>query len=342
MRISDFDYALPPELIAQRPVEKRDESRLMVVERQTGSLRHMRFRDLERFLSPADLLVLNNTRVFPARLYGRRNGYSESIEVLLLRRCEGDIWEALVRPGKKAKPGQRLVFDDDGRFEAVVLNSLPEGARELRFEYDGEFWDWIERCGKTPLPPYIRRQVQEPEESDRRRYQTVFARVTGSIAAPTAGLHFTAEMLDRLPHCEITLHVGYGTFKPVRAEQVEEHRIQPEFYEVASEAAERLNRSRAAGGRMIAVGTTTTRVLEHLMARHGEIKAECGWTDLFIYPGFSFKAVDALVTNFHLPKSTLLLLVCAFAGKELIDKAYQEAIQQGYRFYSYGDAMLIL
>ena len=338
MKISDFDYTLPPELIAQYPSEHRDQSRLMVVDRAGRSFQHHRFRDLPQLLSSSDLLILNNTRVIPARLHAHRVDRREKIEVLLLGPVEGDVWEALVRPGKKARPGTRLVFRPD-QFEATVLESPPSAVRRLRFEYSGEFWDWIEKVGQTPLPPYIARP-STPE--DRERYQTVFASVSGSVAAPTAGLHFTPELLDQISHCKITLHVGYGTFKPVSVETVGEHQMDAEYYEIGSEAATRIVAQQRRDGRLIAVGTTTTRVLEHVFSEHQQIVPSEGWTDLFIRPGFDFGLIQGLITNFHLPRSTLLLLVSAFAGKDLIQACYREAVEREYRFYSYGDAMLIL
>ena len=337
MKIADFDYHLPPELIAQYPCEERDQSRLMVVDRVSQSLEHHRFRDLPRFLSSRDLLVLNNTRVIPARLSAYREGRQEKIEVLLLSSLEGDVWEALIKPGKKARPGVRLVFQS-GEFEAQVLGASDSAVRRLRFEYSGNFWEWIERLGQTPLPPYISRQSTT---DDRKRYQTVFASVSGSVAAPTAGLHLTRELLEETSHCKITLHVGYGTFKPVSVESVEEHQMGSEYYEIGSEAATRIAEI-PSNGRVIAVGTTTTRALEHVFSKHQQIAPDRGWTDLFISPGFNFRVIRGLITNFHLPRSTLLLLVSAFAGKELVQKCYREAIARGYRFYSYGDAMLIL
>jgi len=337
VKIADFDYHLPPELIAQYPCEKRDQSRLMVVDRVSQSLEHHRFRDLPRFLSSRDLLVLNNTRVIPARLSAYREGRQEKIEVLLLSSLEGDVWEALIKPGKKARPGVRLVFQS-GEFEAQVLGASDSAVRRLRFEYSGNFWEWIERLGQTPLPPYISRQSTT---DDRKRYQTVFASVSGSVAAPTAGLHLTRELLEETSHCKITLHVGYGTFKPVSVESVEEHQMGSEYYEIGSEAATRIAEI-PSNGRVIAVGTTTTRALEHVFSKHQQIAPDRGWTDLFISPGFNFRVIRGLITNFHLPRSTLLLLVSAFAGKELVQKCYREAIARGYRFYSYGDAMLIL
>ncbi|MDA2934568.1 tRNA preQ1(34) S-adenosylmethionine ribosyltransferase-isomerase QueA [Acidobacteria bacterium AH-259-D05] len=338
MRISDFNYQLPPGLIAQYPSENRDGSRLMVVDRNSQSLEHHQFRDLPRFLSPKDLVVLNNTRVISARLNAWREGRQEKIEVLLLGCLEGDVWEALIKPGRKARPGVCLIFQA-GQFEATVVDDSPTAVRRLHFRYSGEFWNWIEKLGKTPLPPYIGRQ---PVRDDHQRYQTVFAKVDGSVAAPTAGLHFTRELMNQISCCEITLHVGYGTFKPVSVENVEEHEMDAEYYEIGQETTLQIKDQLKEEGRVVTVGTTATRTLEHVFARHQEIVPDCGWTDLFIYPGFKFRVTGALITNFHLPRSTLLLLVSAFAGKDLIEKCYREAIQQKYRFYSYGDAMLIL
>ena len=338
MKISDFDYRLPSQLIAQHPVEKRDGARLMVVDRASGSLQHSWVRDLPRFISGEDLLVLNNSRVIPARLYGHRESRDERIEVLLLRCLQGDMWEALVKPGKKATPGTRLVFLS-GKFEADVVRSTPSAVRILDFKYSGDFHDWIEKLGSVPLPPYLNRR---PTGEDRNRYQTVYADVSGSVAAPTAGLHFTPQLLRQVPHCEITLHVGYGTFKPISSGDVGHHEMDEEYYEVGAAGAQRIAEKADSKGRVIAVGTTTTRALEHIALQHGKIVPGSGWTGLFVYPGFDFKLVEGLLTNFHLPRSTLLLLVCALAGRKLIDRCYREAIQQRYRFYSYGDAMLIL
>ncbi len=338
MDLKDFQYELPPGLIAQHPSSRRDQSRLMVVDRTNGSILHRTFRELPELLRTDDLVVLNDTRVFPARLTGRKSTGGR-IEVLLLRQLSSRRWEALVRPARRCPPGTRLVFEE-GCLGAVVQESGQPEKRQLEFHWEsGEFPDWLSRLGQVPLPPYIQRPN---EEMDRERYQTVFAARTGSVAAPTAGLHFTRELLGRLNHCEITLHVGYGTFRPVQSDRIEEHRMDAEVYSVGQEAAERIRAERDSGGRIVAVGTTTTRVLEHLMLEHGRIEAEDGSTDLFIYPGFRFQAVDALITNFHLPGSTLLMLVAAFGGKELMDEAYEVAVREEYRFYSYGDAMLIV
>ncbi|MEE8350272.1 MAG: tRNA preQ1(34) S-adenosylmethionine ribosyltransferase-isomerase QueA [Acidobacteriota bacterium] len=338
MRISDFDYLLPSELIAQYPSEHRDNCRLMVVDRQSQTFQHSRFRDLPSFLSPEDLVVLNNTRVIPARLHACREGRQEKIEVFLLRRVEGDVWEALIKPGKKARPGVCLVFEP-GQFEAMVVDNSPSAVRRLKFKYVGEFRDWINQLGETPLPPYISRP---PRLEDRQHYQTVFARVDGSVAAPTAGLHFTRALIQRMRTCEITLHVGYGTFKPVSVDDVKSHVMDAESYEIGQKTAALIRDQLGKGKRVVTVGTTTTRALEHVFARHGEMVPDHDRTDLFICPGFKFEVTGALITNFHLPRSTLLLLVAAYAGKELMEACYREAVSQKYRFYSYGDAMLIL
>jgi S-adenosylmethionine:tRNA ribosyltransferase-isomerase len=337
--LSTFDYHLPEELIAQHPAARRDESRLMVVSRQNGSLAHESFCDLPRILRSDDLAVLNNTRVFPARLYGKRLGKPGWVEILLVKEVKELVWEALVRPGRKAPPGTRLVFQP-GVLEADVA-AVNEMTRTLRFSCPGSFWDAVERFGRVPLPPYIRRSESGDDLEDRERYQTVVARVRGSVAAPTAGLHFTPQILQKIDHREITLHVGYGTFKPIKAPRVEDHVMEPEYYDIDEETASGI-RQQQGRGRVIAVGTTVTRTLEHVFATRGGIFAGSGSTNLYIYPGFQFRAIDGLITNFHLPKSTLLLLVSAFAGEELIRQAYSEAVKHGYRFYSYGDAMLIL
>ncbi|MFZ0430861.1 MAG: tRNA preQ1(34) S-adenosylmethionine ribosyltransferase-isomerase QueA [Acidobacteriota bacterium] len=338
MDLKEFQYELPSRLIAQHPSLERDEARLMVLDRTAGSIQHHGFRELPEILRVEDLVVLNDTRVFPARLTGRKTTGAR-IEVLLLRQLGSHRWEALLRPSRRCPPGTRLVFDP-GRFEAVVQEARQPERRQLEFFWEtGEFMEWLSRLGHVPLPPYI----QRPDEPDDRvRYQTVFARETGSVAAPTAGLHFTGELLERLQHCEITLHVGYGTFHPVQVEKIEEHRMDSEQYWIGEDVAERIRRQKESGRRIVAVGTTTTRTLEHVMLEHGRIEAGGGSTELFIYPGFHFRAVDALITNFHLPGSTLLMLVAAFGGKDLVRRAYEVAVREEYRFYSYGDAMLIL
>jgi len=341
VKLSDFDYDLPKELIAQKPVEPRDASRLMVVDRASGAIAHRRFRDLPEYLRPGDGLVINDTRVMPARLLGCRERTGGAMEVLLLKRLSRDRWETLVKPGKKARPGERIVFGD-GLLVGTVVGPTDYGGRIIDFRYEGVFENLLDRLGQMPLPPYIHEQLEDPE-----RYQTVYAREWGSAAAPTAGLHFTPELLDRLVaqgveiH-RITLHVGLGTFRPVEVEDPTQHKMHSEFFRVSPEAAAGLNRVRARGGRLVVVGTTSVRTLETVAAEDGTIQPGEGWTDIFIYPGYRFKAVDCLITNFHLPKSTLLMLVSAFAGHDLIMRAYREAVAQRYRFFSFGDAMLIL
>ena len=353
-----FDYDLPSEAIAQEPVDRRDESRLLVVHRETGSWEDARFADIGEWLRPGDLLVVNETRVFPARLAARRET-GAAVEILLTRpvgsddpaKASGQRWEALVRPGRKARPGERLVLlDRDGRpapgARATVRRAMESGARVIDLEVAGDPRDWIEAHGHVPLPPYIDR---DDRPADRERYQTVYARRTGAVAAPTAGLHFTPELLDRLAargveRAALVLHVGPGTFRPVTVDEAEEHEMDAEWYRVPEATAAAIRRARACGGRVVAVGTTTVRALESAAPswREGEIAPVEGWTDLFIQPGHEFRCVDALVTNFHLPRSTLLLLVSAFAGTELVLEAYRHAVEAGYRFYSYGDAMLIV
>jgi len=342
---SAFDFSLPERLIAQQPLPERDQSKLMLIRRQTGSFTHHRFHQLPEILGPDCFLVLNSTRVFPARLRACRPGRAERIEVLLVRE-EGDgRWTVLVKPGRKAGPGQSLEIGD---LRARIVAASPDGTRILAFEPVSKLRERLESLGEPPLPPYIRRRPGDDLTMDRARYQTVFARQSGSIAAPTAGLHFTPEVLRRLaerevPICEILLHVGYGTFQPVRCREIEDHRMAPEYFEVSDTAAAALDRHRRAGRRLIAVGTTTTRVLEQI-ARDGlpPNRGISGESDLFIYPGFEFRMVDGLLTNFHLPRSTLFMLVCAFAGREFMLDCYREAIAREYRFFSYGDCMLIL
>jgi S-adenosylmethionine:tRNA ribosyltransferase-isomerase len=340
MDLADFDYHLPQELIAQRPAERRDDARLMVIRRADRTLEHRRFSELPALLAPEDLLVLNNTRVFPARLFGRKPGGAR-VEVLLLREQAPHVWEALARPGRRCPAGSRLVFGDEA-LTAEVLASPDPAKRLLRFSARGDFWELVERLGQVPLPPYIRRPGGLTDALDRSRYQTVFAHCPGSVAAPTAGLHFTQELLARLRHCMITLHVGYGTFKPIHARRIEDHRMEAEYYRIGPDAVERIQECRRLGGRVVAVGTTTTRALETAAASASGLTPSEGWTELFIRPGHRFRLVDALITNFHLPRSTLLVLVAALADRELVLSAYREAVRQRYRFYSYGDAMLIL
>ncbi|STO13182.1 S-adenosylmethionine:tRNA ribosyltransferase-isomerase [[Flavobacterium] thermophilum] len=337
-----FDFHLPEELIAQTPLPDRAASRLMVLDKRTGAIRHETFRNIISYLNPSDCLVLNDTRVMPARLYGEKEETGGTVEVLLLKQLDGDRWETLVKPGKRVKPGTKLTFGE-GKLEAVCLDTLEHGGRVLEFSYDGLFYEVLAELGEMPLPPYIKEKLDDPE-----RYQTVYAREIGSAAAPTAGLHFTEELLDAIREkgvhiVFITLHVGLGTFRPVQVDEVEKHDMHAEFYQMSEETAETLNRVRNQGGRIIAVGTTSTRTLETIAGKHnGRFVAESGWTDIFIYPGYEFKGIDGLVTNFHLPKSTLIMLVSALAGRENILHAYQVAVKERYRFFSFGDAMLII
>ena len=341
MKLSDFNYNLPEELIAQDPLEKRDNSRLMVLHRETGELEHKHFYDVIDYLNPGDCLVVNNTKVIPARLMGVKEETGASIEVLLLKRKEEKVWETLVKPGKKARVGARISFGD-GLLVGEVIDVVEEGNRLIRFEYDGIFEEILERLGQMPLPPYITHQLQ-----DKNRYQTVYAKYDGSAAAPTAGLHFTEELLQKIQDkgiriAKVTLHVGLGTFRPVKEENVLDHHMHSEFYIVDEEAAKIINETKANGGRVISVGTTSTRTLETVAEPDGHIPVKSGWTDIFIYPGYRFKAVDCLITNFHLPESTLIMLVSALADRETILHAYETAVEEKYRFFSFGDAMLIL
>ncbi len=344
MKLSSFDYALPENLIAQHPLPLRDQSRMMVVRRRERSWEHRSFADLPGILEPRHLLVMNNTRVFPARLWARRIGREERIELLLLSEKSPGEWSVLARPARKAAPGDRL---DVSGLRAEVTGAAEDGSRTIVFEPRADLMGEIERVGRIPLPPYIRRPAGLDLPEDRVRYQTVFAQHTGSVAAPTAGLHFTPEVFRRLDaakvgRCEILLHVGYGTFKPVRCEEIAAHRMDAEYFEVGARAGAQIRECKVRGGALVAVGTTTTRVLEHL-GRQGWTGEPCsGYADLFIYPGFPFTMLDGLLTNFHLPRSTLLMLVCAFAGREFMLECYGEAVRQGYRFFSYGDCMLIL
>jgi S-adenosylmethionine:tRNA ribosyltransferase-isomerase len=345
VKLTSFDFSLPERLIAQHPLPERDQSRLMIVRRSTGSVEHRVFRDLPDILGPDHFLVVNTTRVFPARLWAQRPGKQERIEILLVREESPGAWIALVRPARKARPGQELQVGD---LKAEVSAVRPGGSRLIEFAKGRDVWASLQEIGEPPLPPYIHRQAGEDLTKDRERYQTVFARQPGSIAAPTAALHFTPEVLERLaqrgiPVCEILLHVGFGTFQPVRCDEIEEHRMAPEYYEVSDTAASAIRRHRAEGQRLIAVGTTTTRVLEHLSRGENTFgHGASGFCDLFIYPGFEFRALDGILTNFHLPRSTLFMLVCAFAGRDLILDCYRQAIASEYRFFSYGDCMLIV
>lgn len=336
----DFYYDLPPERIAQTPLADRAASKLLVMNRETGAIAHRHFRDIIEYLRPGDCLVMNNTRVIPARLYGTKEGTGGKIEFLLLKRISLDNWEVILKPGKKAKPGSWFVFGD-GLLKAQVLEVAEDGKRIVHFEYEGVWEELLDRLGEMPLPPYIKEKL-----SDKERYQTVYSKIDGSAAAPTAGLHFTPELLKKIEEkgvklAYLTLHVGLGTFRPVSVENAEEHIMHTEHYEISPKTAEIINQSRKSGGRIIAVGTTSVRTLETVADENGYVKAKTGETNIFIYPGYTFKAVDGLITNFHLPESTLLMLVSAFAGREHILHAYQTAIEQEYRFFSFGDAMYL-
>lgn len=341
MKTSDFYFDLPKELIAQDPIEERSNSRLLVLDKETGAVQHRHFYDILEYLNEGDCLVLNNTKVIPARLYGVREDTGAMIEILLLKRKDNNVWETLVKPGKKARPGVKIIFGD-GLLTGEVIDVVEEGNRLIRFSYEGIFEEILDQLGQMPLPPYITHELK-----DKNRYQTVYAKYEGSAAAPTAGLHFTEELLDQVRRrgiriAEVTLHVGLGTFRPVKVEDVSQHHMHSEFYEVTEEAAEIIRSTKASGGRVICVGTTSCRTIESAALRFdGTIKACSGWTDIFIYPGFQFQLLDGLITNFHLPESTLLMLVSALAGKEHIMAAYEEAVKERYRFFSFGDAMLI-
>lgn len=337
----DFDFDLPEELIAQTPLQERTASRLLVVDHQTGAIADKHFHDILDELNPGDALVMNDTRVLPARLYGEKPDTGGHLEVLLLTNLEGDTWETLIKPAKRAKVGTEISFGD-GRLKAVVKEELEHGGRIVTFQYEGIFLEILESLGEMPLPPYIKERLEDPE-----RYQTVYAKENGSAAAPTAGLHFTKELLEEISAkgvelVYLTLHVGLGTFRPVSVDNIAEHHMHSEFYRLTPAAAEKLRAVKAKGGRIVAVGTTSIRTLETIGTKfNGEIKADSGWTDIFITPGYQFKVVDAFSTNFHLPKSTLVMLVSAFAGRELILDAYQHAIEEKYRFFSFGDAMFV-
>ena len=340
MKTSDFYYDLPQELIAQAPLPDRSSSRLMVLDRQTGQIQHRIFRDVLEYLDPGDCLVINDTRVIPARLYGVKEETGAGIEVLLLRRLQGDVWETLVKPGRKARKGVRIDFGD-GLLKGEVVDVVDEGNRLIHFEFEGIFEEILDQLGEMPLPPYIKHKLK-----DKNRYQTVYAVHDGSAAAPTAGLHFTPELLRQIEDkgvqiARITLHVGLGTFRPVKVDNIQDHHMHSEYYQVSQEAADKINAAKAAGRRVVAVGTTSTRTLESVAGEDGMMKAAGGWTSIFIYPGYRFKCVDALITNFHLPESTLVMLVSAFAGREHILNAYRIAVENRYRFFSFGDAMLI-
>ena len=340
MKTSDFYYDLPEELIAQDPLEDRSASRLMVLDKNTGKIQHHIFKEIVHYLNPGDCLVINDTKVIPARLYGTKVGTDAKIEVLLLKRKENNIWETLVKPGKKAKIGTRISFGD-GLLMGEVVDIVEEGNRLIQFSYDGIFEEILDKLGQMPLPPYITHQLK-----DKNRYQTVYAKHNGSAAAPTAGLHFTPDLLEEIKAkgvniAHVTLHVGLGTFRPVKVEDVTQHHMHSEFYVVEEDQAALINETKKKGGKIISVGTTSLRTLESASSEEGILKAGSGWTDIFIYPGYRFKIVDRLITNFHLPESTLIMLVSALAGKEHIMEAYEEAVKDKYRFFSFGDAMFI-
>ena len=340
MKTSDFYYDLPEELIAQTPLEKRDESRLLSLDKETGKWEHCRFFQLPEFLRPGDCLILNNSRVLPARLLGQRLPGGGACEVLLLIDRGERVWECLVRPGRKMRTGAKLSFGD-GMLTAEVVGEVEGGNRLVRFDYEGIFLEVLEKLGKMPLPPYIKEELQDSE-----RYQTVYSKVVGSAAAPTAGLHFTPELLEKISAMGVgvgyvTLHVGLGTFRPVKEDTVENHEMHSEYCVISQETADLINRTKANGGRVICVGTTSCRTLESWANPDGTMGAKAGWTNIYIYPGYRFKVMDALVTNFHLPESTLVMLVSAFAGRECVLSAYQEAVRERYRFFSFGDAMFI-
>ncbi len=340
MKVSDFNYDLPKELIAQVPIKNRDESRLMVLNRQNKTIEDKKFKDILDYLKPGDCLVRNNTKVIPARLYGVKEETGANVEFLLLKRIDGDIWEVMVRPGKKLLPGTRVSFGE-GILKAEILEKMDDGNRNVKFEYDGIFNEILDKIGLMPLPPYIKERLK-----DKDRYQTVYAKYEGSSAAPTAGLHFTEELLEKIKQkgveiANVTLHVGIGTFRPVKEETVEAHDMHSEHFYIKKEDVDKINNTRKNGGRIIAVGTTSCRVLESISDENGMVKEVEADTKIFIYPGYKFKCIDALITNFHLPESTLIMLVSALAGKDYIMEAYKHAVEEKYRFFSFGDAMLI-
>lgn len=340
LKKEDFYFDLPEELIAQDPLEDRSSSRLLVLDKESGETRHQHFRDIVDYLNPGDCLVLNDTKVIPARLIGEKEGTGAKIEVLLLKRRENDIWETLVKPGRKMKPGARLVFGN-GLLKAEVKEVVEEGNRLVQFYYDGIFEEILDQLGQMPLPPYITHQLE-----DKNRYQTVYAKNTGSAAAPTAGLHFTPELLRQIEEkgvniARVTLHVGLGTFRPVKVDNILEHHMHSEFYRIEQSEADKINRAKDEGHRVICVGTTSCRTVESAADENGRLRECSGWTEIFIYPGYKFKVLDCLITNFHLPESTLIMLVSALAGREHVLAAYEEAIKERYRFFSFGDAMFI-
>jgi len=340
VKVSDFDFYLPEELIAQHPIEKRDEARLMVLDKQSGNIGHKVFRDVVDYLNEGDCLVLNDTRVLPARLFGVKEGSGGKMEFLLLKRKEKDLWETLVKPGKRAQIGSRFIFGN-GELKAQVVDLGEEGSRIVRFEYDGIFEEVLDRLGQMPLPPYIKEKLEDKE-----MYQTVYSKERGSAAAPTAGLHFTEELLKKIEDkgvklAFLTLHVGLGTFRPMKVDNIDEHVMHSEYYSLSKESADTINSCKENGKRVIAVGTTSTRTLETIGGEDSRVREQSGWTDIFIYPGYKFRIVDALITNFHLPKSTLLMLVSALSSREFIMHAYETAVKEKYRFFSFGDAIFI-
>ena len=340
MKVTDYYFDLPQEQIAQDPLEDRSSSRLLVLDKETGEYSHHVFREITEFLKPGDCLVLNNTKVIPARLFGEKEGTQAKIEILLLKRKENDVWETLVKPGKKAKVGTKIIFGG-GLLVGEVIDIVEDGNRLIKFTYEGIFEEILDQLGQMPLPPYITHQLK-----DKNRYQTVYAKYDGSAAAPTAGLHFTPELLQQVKDmgvdiAEVTLHVGLGTFRPVKVDNILEHHMHSEFYMVTQEAADKINNAKKNGHRVICVGTTSCRTIESAADENGMLKESSGWTEIFIYPGYQFKVLDCLITNFHLPESTLLMLVSALAGREHVLAAYEEAVKEGYRFFSFGDAMFI-
>ena len=340
MKTEDFDYELPEHLIAQTPIQKRDTSRMMVLDKKTGEIEHRHFHDIVDYLGENDVLVLNDTKVMPARIYGVKEETNAAIELLLLKEMENDTWECLTKPAKRVKVGSVISFGD-GRLKALCIEEKEEGIRVFKLDYEGNLYEILDSLGEMPLPPYIHEKLQ-----DKDRYQTVYAKNVGSAAAPTAGLHFTKELLEELKKkgvtiLYITLHVGLGTFRPVNVEDVTKHKMHSEFYAMSKEVADTLNQAKKDGKRIISVGTTSTRTLETIVNKYGKFEECSGWTDIFIYPGYTFKAIDSLITNFHLPKSTLIMLVSALAGKEHILNAYHEAVKEEYRFFSFGDSMFI-
>ncbi len=341
MKRQDFYFELPEELIAQDPLEDRSASKLLVLDKETGEVFHRSFKEIADYLEPGDCLVLNDTKVIPARLIGAKEDTGGKIEVLLLKRGEGNVWETLVKPGRKARPGTRIRFGE-GLLTGEIIDIVDEGNRRIRFEYEGIFEEILDRLGQMPLPPYITHQLE-----DKNRYQTVYARHTGSAAAPTAGLHFTPKLLEQIEKkgvdiAKVTLHVGLGTFRPVKTENILEHHMHSEFYQIDEAAAEKINRAKDKGNRVICVGTTSCRTVESAADEKGRLRACSGWTDIFIYPGYRFRILDGLITNFHLPESTLIMLVSALAGREQTLAAYEAAIRERYRFFSFGDAMLVI